>query len=144
MTSDSTRSVQLEWTGEGVKFRGGGTHPITPPIEIDGDNESGPGPMLTLLLATAGCSAADVVVIMEKMRVKLAHLSVEIDGVRREGDPRRYDALHLRYRMRGDGLDDVKADRAVSLSVEKYCSVLHSLAPDIALSYEIDVTGAST
>ena len=100
--SDDTRSVRLDWTGNGLRFRGAGTGPTTPAIEIDGDGEVGPSPMLTLLLAAAGCSAADVVVMLEKMRAGLTHLAIEVEGVRRETDPRRYDALHLRYLMQGE------------------------------------------
>ena len=139
MSAEATRSVRLDWPGDGLKFRGGGTNPATPTIEIDGDNETSPGPMLTLLLAAAGCSAVDVVLMLEKMRVTLTDLSVDVEGVRREGDPRRYDALHLRYRLSGESLDSDKAERAVSLSITKYCSVLHSLAPDIAVSYDIEI-----
>ena len=139
MTAEATRSVRIDWTGDGLKFRGGGTNPATPKIEMDGDNETSPCPMLALLLAAAGCSAADVVLILEKMRVTLADFSVEVEGVRRQDDPRRYDALHLRYRLKGESLDSDKAERAVSLSVTKYCSVLHSLAPDIAVSYDIEL-----
>ncbi len=95
--------------------------------------------MLTLLLAVAGCSAADVVVILGKMRVGLTHLAIEVEGVRRETDPRRYDALHIRYFMQGEALDTAKAERAVGLSIDKYCSVLHSLAPDIAISHDVEL-----
>ena len=139
MTADPKRSVRLDWAGTGLKFRGGGTHPETPSIEIDGDNGSAPGPMLTLLLAAAGCTSADIVLILEKMRVQLAGLSVEVEGVRRDDDPRRYDAVHFRYRISGEGLDEAKAQRAVSLSLEKYCSVMHTLAPDVAVSYDVEI-----
>ncbi len=139
MTADPKRSVRLDWAGTGLKFRGGGTHPDTPSIEIDGDNGSAPGPMLTLLLAAAGCTSADVVLILEKMQIQLASLSVEAEAVRRDENPRRYDAIHFRYRISGEGLDDAKAQRAVNLSVEKYCSVMHTLAPDLAISYDVEV-----
>ncbi len=143
MTADPRRAVRLDWAGEGLKFSGGGTHPATPSIEIDGDNGGAPGPMLTLLLAAAGCTSADVVLILEKMRVQLESLSVEAEGVRRDEDPRRYDAIHFKYRISGEGLDDAKAQRAVSLSVEKYCSVMHTLAPDLAISYDIEVADSA-
>ncbi len=42
----NTRSIRIEWTGEGLKFRGKGTDPTTPTIEIDPENEAAPGPML--------------------------------------------------------------------------------------------------
>jgi putative redox protein len=133
------RAVRLEWTGERLRFVGAGTTPPTPATAIDGDGETGPSPMITLLLAAAACSAADVVVILEKMRVRLTRLLVEVVGTRRDEEPRRYIAIHYRFRLAGDGLDRHKAERAVSLSLEKYCSVVHSLAPDIRVDHEIVV-----
>lgn len=95
--------------------------------------------MLALLLVCAGCSGADVVVLLRKMRVKLRSLAVEVQGTRRDQEPRRYVAIRFRYRMAGDGLDRGKAERAVGLSLDKYCSVVHSLAPDIAVEYDIEL-----
>jgi uncharacterized OsmC-like protein len=51
------------------------------------------------------------VLILEKTRVELSALSVEVDGTRRDQDPRRYEAVHLRYRICGNGLDDAKATK---------------------------------
>ncbi len=102
---------------------------------IDGDGAVAPGPMLTLLLAAAACSGSDVVSILEKMRVGLHELRIEVSGERREAEPRRYIAIHLEYHVRGDGLDEAKARRAVELSIEKYCSVLHSLAADLRITH---------
>jgi putative redox protein len=116
-----------------------GAAPETPAITIDGDNAVGPGPMLTLLLAAAACSGSDVVLILQKMRVRLGELRIEVTGVRREEEPRRYVALHLDYRIAGEGLDEGKARRAIDLSLEKYCSVIHSLAPDIAITYALSL-----
>src|SRR3954467_12846003 len=87
----------------------------------------------------AACSGSDVVVILEKVRITLQELRIEAAGVRREGEPRRYQSIHLNYRMRGTGLDEAKARRAIDLSLEKYCSVVHSLAPDIALTYALSL-----
>lgn len=139
MSSGERRAVRLEWTGTGLRFRGGGIEPLSPAVEIDGESQSGPSPMLALLLAAAGCSGADVVSILQKMRVELRRVEIEVSGQRRAEEPRRYVTLHYRYLLSGAGLDRSKAERAVSLSLEKYCSVVHSLAPDIELSYEIVV-----
>jgi len=135
----STRAVTLEWAGRDLKFRGEGTEPVTAEIAIDGDGETGPSPMQALLLACAGCSGADVVVILEKMRVRLTRLSIDVSGVRRDDDPKRYTSLEFRFSMSGDGLDAAKAERAVRLSLDKYCSVVHSLAPDITVGHRIDL-----
>jgi putative redox protein len=93
--------------------------------------------MLTLLLAAASCSGSDVVIILEKMRVQLRELRIEVAGVRRDEEPRRYVAIHFEYHLGGEGLDEVKARRAIGLSLEKYCSVIHSLAPDIGITYAL-------
>ena len=131
-----TKRVSLQWE-QGLRFNGGA--PDGPTISIDGDNEAAPGPMLTLLLAAASCSGSDVVIILKKMRVELRELRIDVAGQRREQEPRRYTAIHFDYHVAGEGLDPAKATRAVSLSVEKYCSVIHSLAPDIAVTYAVTV-----
>lgn len=131
-----TKHVALEWRGD-LRFEGG--LPEGPAILIDGDNVRGPGPMATLLLAAASCSAADVVVILKKMQTTLEALRVEVAGVRREQEPRRYLSIHLVYHVRGTGIDETKARRAIDLSIEKYCSVMHSLAADIRITYDLRV-----
>jgi putative redox protein len=126
-----TKRVSLRWH-EGLVFRGGA--PDGPETTIDGDNAVAPGPMLTLLLAAAACTGADVVLMLEKMRVTLREFRLEASGQRREEEPRRYTAIHLEYHLAGEGLNESKARRAIDLSIEKYCSVLHSLAPDIRIT----------
>ncbi len=121
-----TRAVRLEWTGEGLRFRGGGTEPATPEIQLDGDGAVGPSPMQALLLSAAGCTGADVVVILEKMRVGLDRLSIDVIGTRRAEHPKRYESVSLTFQMSGAALDRTKAERAVALSVK------------IDVAYEID------
>jgi len=75
--------------------------------------------------------------VLKKMRVDLQELHIDVAGTRREEEPRRYVAVHFTYRIRGSGLDEAKARRAIDLSLEKYCSVVHSLAPDIRVTYEL-------
>lgn len=129
-----TRRVVLTWQ-EGLRFVGGTAD--GPSSIIDGGNVVAPGPMLTLLLAAASCSGSDVVVILQKMRVQLSQLRIDVTGVRREQEPRRYTAIHFDYHLGGEGLARAKATRAIDLSLEKYCSVIHSLAPDIAITYAL-------
>jgi putative redox protein len=95
--------------------------------------------MQVLLLACASCTGADVVLILQKMRVRLTTLEIEVEGTRRDEEPRRYVALRFRFRLAGGGLDLGKAERAVSLSLEKYCSVVHSLAPDVGITHDIEI-----
>jgi putative redox protein len=136
MMTIETKRVSLTWQ-ERLVFRGG--EPGGPETTIDGDNAAGPGPMLTLLLAAASCTGADVVAILQKMRVTLQELRIEASGDRREQDPRLYTSIHLEYHLRGDGLDEGKARRAIDLSITKYCSVVHSLAPDIRITHGLSL-----
>jgi putative redox protein len=129
-----TKRVSLTWK-EGLRFAGGA--PGGPTTTIDGDNVTAPGPMLTLLLAAASCTGSDVVVILEKMRIKLRDLRIEVAGVRRDEEPRRYVAIHFDYHLAGEGLDEPRARRAIDLSLDKYCSVIHSLAPDIRITHAL-------
>jgi putative redox protein len=130
--SAEIKHIALDWE-RGMIFRGGA--PGGPSVMIDGDNVQAPGPMLTLLLAAASCTGSDVVMILEKMRVELRQLRIEVHGTRREEAPRRYTAIRFEFRLAGGGLDEAKARRAIDLSLEKYCSVVASLAPDTAFSY---------
>jgi putative redox protein len=127
-----TKRISLAWQKD-LRFVGG--PPEGPMATIDGDNAVAPGPMLTLLLAAGSCSGSDVVTILQKMRVQLRELRIDVAGVRRDEAPRRYVAIHFDYRLSGEGLDQAQARRAIDLSLEKYCSVVASLAPDIKITY---------
>lgn len=130
------KNITLHWQSDLV-FHGG--EPGKPEILIDGDNALGPGPMLTLLLAAASCTGSDVVLVLKKKRVELREFRIDVAGTRREQEPRRYVAIQFTYRLRGEGLDEAKARHAIELSLEKYCSVIHSLAPDISIGYELEL-----
>ena len=95
--------------------------------------------MDALLLACAGCAGADVVSILKKMKVGLETVSIDISGERRSDHPKRYTSVKYLFRFGGDGIELSKAERAVTLSLDKYCSVLHSLNPDIRVDHEIEL-----
>jgi putative redox protein len=134
MTAPNIRQVRLKWAGEGLVFRGGPDG--GPEVTIDSNAERGPSPTHALLLALAGCMAVDVKMILEKSRVPVESIEVEAVGERAETVPRRFLSISLIYDVRGPGPDDsAKVQRALDLSREKYCSVLHSLDPGI----EIDI-----
>jgi putative redox protein len=129
-----SKRIALTWE-DGLRFRGG--EPGGPTILVDGDNAASPGPMLTLLLAAASCSGSDVVSILEKMRMSPREFRIEASGRRQETDPRRFLSIHFVYQLAGPGLEEAKVRRAIELSLQKYCSVIHSLAPDIAITYDL-------
>ncbi len=128
------KKVSLVWQ-KNLLFQGGEAD--KPAILIDGDNAAGPGPMLTLLLAAAGCTGSDVAIVLQKMRMVPSEFRIDVAGTRREEEPRRYSAINFTYTLKGGGVTEAKARRAIDLSLEKYCSVVHSLAPDIRITYDL-------
>ncbi len=130
----SPKQVTLTWQ-RGMVFEGTGAAKV--PIVVDGDGKVGPGPMETLLLALAGCTGSDVVSILEKMRFPVRAMVVEVVGDRRPEHPKRYTSIALKYRIAAPGAPEERVRHAIDISLQKYCSVTHSLAPDIARSYEL-------
>ena len=119
----------MEYVGKGARG---------PSVIVDGRSEKGPAPMDTLLLALAGCMAVDVQVVLEGSRVPLEGLEVEVEGRRADTHPKRYEQIRLVYRVQGPGEQhQAKVDRAISMSRERLCSVLHTLRPDIDVEIEI-------
>ncbi len=106
-------------------------------LELSGDGNA-VGPMQSVLMAAAGCSTIDIVMILEKMRQPLEDIQVEVTAKRRDEIPRTFTEIHLHYILKGD-LKEKKVDQAVSSSLEKYCSVSLMLekAAKITSSYEI-------
>ncbi|MFN2316567.1 MAG: OsmC family protein [Gemmatimonadales bacterium] len=134
MSEANIRNATATWTG-GLAFRGGA--PGGPEITIDADGKDAPGPMVTMLLTLATCSGADIVSLMPKMQVELERFTVAVRGERALEHPRRWTKIHFTMTLAGAGLDETKARRAIDLSIEKYCSAINSLNPDIPVSYDL-------
>jgi putative redox protein len=129
LTDPNVRQVRVRWTGEGLAFEGGPDG--GPSITLDSNFEKGPSPTHLLLIAL-------VKLILEKSRVPLESIEVEAVGVRAETAPRRFLSISLTYELRGPGEEhQVKLQRAVDLSRDKYCSVLHSLDPAIEIELNV-------
>jgi len=113
-------------------------------IEFDADMEWGCMPVEGVLLSLAGCMAIDVVSILNKMRCPPEKFSMEIEGERNVTPPQCYNRIDMILDLTGNGLTEEKVKRAVDLSQEKYCSVFHSLRPDIevGVTYRIHATGS--
>ena len=128
-------TVELEWEG-GLRFRGrAGDRELA----LDGDSRSATSPVEALALALAGCMASDVVHILTRGRAEPSGLSARLTAERAAEDPRRLVRVDLRFALRG-AVPAEKVERAIALSREKYCSVWHSLRPDIAFTTSFEVS----
>jgi putative redox protein len=137
MLPSNFRQIRLRWAGEGLVFEGGPDEGVQ--YVVDPKGETGQTPMQLLLMSLAGCMAIDVLMILEKSRVPVGSLEVEVIGERAETTPARYVAIKLVYRLSGPSEEDqAKLDRAVALSRDKYCSVLHTLDPEIDFDLSVE------
>ena len=103
----------------------------------------GPSPMELLLLGTGGCSAFDVVLILERGREPVTDVRVEIEAERATTDPKVFVKLHLHFVIEGKGLNPAKVDRAVNLSIEKYCSASAMMAATATLTHDYEIVDVS-
>lgn len=96
-------------------------------VVMDGSPESGGRnigvrPMEMLLLGLGGCTAFDIVMILERMREKVTALDIALEAERATEDPKVFTHVKLVYKLKGHKLKPANVERAVNLSAEKYCS----------------------
>lgn len=104
-------------------------------------NQQGPTPMELLLMAIAGCTGVDVVSILGKMEVPIEDLQIGVEGERADDHPKVFTKINIVYNFKGKDLPLKKLERAVSLSMEKYCSVSNNLKGIAQVTYTINTVG---
>ncbi|MBX3103295.1 MAG: OsmC family protein [Bacteroidetes bacterium] len=113
------------------------------PIHLDGDHTRGQiTPKKLMLVSLAGCTAIDVVSLLEKMRQELTAFEVAVEAPVTDEHPRTYTEMKIIYTLRGNNLDPEKVRKAVELSKEKYCGVSALLRKAVPLSFEIRIEPA--
>ena len=134
----SPKEGVLRWTGEGLVFSG--RVGSGPEVTIDGDGKLGPSSTESLLLGLMGCMSIDVLTILQKGRVTVNSLETRVEAERAPDPPKYFTRVRLTFVLDGPSPEErSKVDRAIELSREKYCSVLHSLRSD--LEFETAVEG---
>jgi len=88
-------------------------------------------------MALCSCAGLDVVEILQKMRAPLVDLHIEADAERAKEPPRVFTKIHLRFIVWGEGLTRDQMQRAVNLSLDKYCSVAWMLRQTVQITHEI-------
>ncbi len=108
-------------------------------IDTKGDRHAALTPVEMLLVAVAGCTAADVISILLKKRQDVTDYKVEITGERAEEHPRKFTSFHINHIVHGRGVSEKALSDAIELSDTKYCSVAATVRPTakITTSYEI-------
>ena len=105
-------------------------------------NSQGVSPMESILMATAACSAIDIVSILKKQRQTITSFSAEVEGERVQVDEAKpFRSITVIFFLEGV-IEPEKALKAAALSFEKYCSVSKTLEPGVEVNYRVFVNGA--
>lgn len=110
---------------------------ITDASEEVGGNNLGPSPKQLLLAGLIGCTGIDIMSMLNKMKVSLDDLKIDVEADHTEEHPKVYENIHLTYRFIGKDIPRDKIERAVSLSQEKYCGVSAMLKKATPITYDI-------
>ncbi len=133
-----TNLITTTWLGN-MKFES--TNPsglnlfIDAGPENDGNGE-GYRPKALMLSALAGCSGLDVASLIKKMKLDVADFKIDIEANLTEEHPKYYDKVALHFHFYGDNLNENKLQKAVDLSIEKYCGVMEMFRQFAALTIE--------
>lgn len=112
---------------------------IVDSIKEFGGSEAGLRPLELLLVALGSCTASDVASILDKKRVEIKHLEVNVVGKKREEHPKVFTRIDVEYVFYGENLEAKDIERAIDLSQNKYCPVVAMLnkSVDVYHSYKI-------
>jgi putative redox protein len=105
----------------------------------DEENSVGMSPSQLLLVSLGGCTAYDVVNILQKKREPLTGLEITVTGEREPDPPWTYRSIHISYTVRGKGLKEKAVRDAIELSEEKYCSVAATVRGRAEITYDITI-----
>lgn len=133
---------KVRWSGEGMSFiaETGSNHAVM----MDGAPEAGgrnlaPRPMEMLLAGAGGCTAFDVVLILQKGRHAVSGCEVALSAERAPTDPKVFTRIHFHFRVSGKGLRREAVARAIELSHSKYCSASIMLGATAAITHDFEL-----
>jgi putative redox protein len=118
-------------------------HSIVIGTAHEGGPKPGPSAMELVLMGAGSCSAWDVVAILQKGRERVEDVIVELDADRAPEPPKVFTRIHLHFVVKGRGLSAAKVERAIALSVEKYCSAVAMLQKTATVTHDFEVVDTS-
>lgn len=135
-------TVKVKWNGKRrfIAWDEAGHGVVMDASPDHGGEGTGPRPLELVLYALGGCTAMDVISILEKKRQKVTDLEIVVRGEQRTEDyPKIYQRIELQYVVTGVGVRPDAVARAIELSEEKYCAVKGMLGPqvEVATSYRV-------
>lgn len=115
----------LNWQG-GFKFFSYDDqhHQTVFDADPEGGPTAGPVPMNLFLQSLTACGAMDIVFILNKRRLKIDKFNIEVETERADEHPKIFTVIKIKYIISGEGINEREMDRAISLSEDKFCSIL--------------------
>lgn len=134
--------ITLRRVNDAVRFEA--TNERGHAVLVEGGQNAGgealaPSPTEYLMISQASCTAVDIVELLKKMRQPLEHLEIEAIGRRAEDQvPKIFTGIHLHYKVYGD-VKEAKVEKAIQLSIEKYCTVSKMIDHITKITYSFEV-----
>lgn len=120
--------AKVKWAGKGEFLGTDSTKHSVVMSTQDEENRTGLKPSDLLLVALGGCTAVDVVSILEKRRQKLTGLEIQLSAEQDHDPPWTFRKIHMEYSLHGRGLSEPAVERAIKLAEQKYCSVVATIS----------------
>ena len=108
-------------------------------VIMDGERANGASPMEMVMMAAGSCASIDIVMILEKARQNITNTEVKLEGERVDAVPSVFSKINMHFIVTGKDLSEKQVDRAVNLSMEKYCSVALMLGKSVEITHSHEV-----
>ena len=133
-------TINVSWM-DGMAFEANvaGKKIIIDATENVGGKNRGPQPKPLMMVSLAGCTAMDVISILEKMRVKVDKFNVRVEGELTDEHPKHFSKMNVIYEFTGKDLPIEKLEKAVNLSQDRYCGVSYNYRESFELCHEIRI-----
>jgi len=132
--------IKTEWKGDMAFEADVNGHKVMMDAPVEGGGHNlGSGPKKLQLVALSGCTGMDVVSILQKMRVNIEKVNIEVQGDVADEHPKHYTKMHVIYEFTGKGLPMDKLEKAVRMSEETYCGVEALYRKAIEVTSEIRI-----
>jgi putative redox protein len=133
--------IEIERVNDAVHLRAKNENGIV--VDMDGSpdiggQESGARPMQLVLMALGGCTSMDVLSMLRKMREEVKHYSVTVEADRAAEHPMVFTKIHVHYTIEGN-LTKANVQKAIDLSMDKYCSVTHMLNKTAVITHTFEI-----
>ncbi|SDW19163.1 putative redox protein [Lutibacter oricola] len=133
-----TNKIELSWKGQMLfeSVAPEGNVMIDAAEEVGGQGK-GLRPKAMMLTSLAGCSGMDISSLLKKMRAEVEDFKIEVEASLTEEHPKYYDKVHVTYRFFGSDFKKDKIEKAVKLSVDRYCGVMEMFRQFATVTTEI-------